>query len=530
VKVGPDWAVDDPCGSPVECYSLAIQSLEETEQEILEIPTRLSDLNRTVITNQNLVLTNQKELSQSILELSANVSANGRAINSNINAIAANKNAIAANNENISSNAKKMTTLKVYPCNCTTTAPTPTPGTNYTLASNGAIYYWCMLCVGQEVVDPSSAVLKHSGTVDEGINPLHKSGVDAILPPEIAHSPVVNHSRAAQQQTKDDPCGTPVECYAQAYQALEEAEQKASAIQARLLDLNRTGVITNKNLVLAYQKQVNESILRLKANVSANGQAISSNTHAIAMNKDAITASNSSISANSLRLSTLVAYPCRCRSPLKPGSMCTMIWNNTYGCCDLCMSMAVAATKPVGQADTAEEVIIRVEKATVSLPLVGERAPMDSYQSNHALRLKDDPCSTPVECYEQAIEANKEVEQKILAIQTGLSDLNYTVIANKNEALAGQKQVNATILGLKTNVSANVQPIGNNTNALTANKNAIATSKQSIGSNSRRLSTLSVYPYNCLRPIPGINCTVTDEGCCKLCVHGVAAEATDPSA
>jgi hypothetical protein len=50
------------------------------------------------------------------------------------------------------------------------------------------------------------------------------------------------------------------------------------------------------------------------------------------------------------------------------------------------------------------------------------------------------------------MKAHEEAEQKILVIQTGLSDLNHT---NQNEALASQKQVNATVLGLRANVSAN---------------------------------------------------------------------------
>jgi hypothetical protein len=35
-------------------------------------------------------------------------------------------------------------------------------------------------------------------------------------------------------QLKDDPCGTPVECYAKAIKALQEAEQKILTIQTGL--------------------------------------------------------------------------------------------------------------------------------------------------------------------------------------------------------------------------------------------------------------------------------------------------------
>ena len=44
----------------------------------------------------------------------------------------------------------------------------------------------------------------------------------------------------AVKQLKDDPCGTPVECYAQAIKALNEAEQKILGLQIDLLNLNHT--------------------------------------------------------------------------------------------------------------------------------------------------------------------------------------------------------------------------------------------------------------------------------------------------
>ena len=63
--------------------------------------------------------------------------------------------------------------------------------------------------------------------------------------------------------------------------------------------------------------------------------------------------------------------------------------------------------------------------------------------------------------------------------------------------LTNQKEVNATILGLKTNASANGRAVSTNTNAIAANKKSITTSNQGISSNSRRLSTLRSYPCNC---------------------------------
>jgi hypothetical protein len=336
------------------------------------------------------------------------------------------------------------------------------------------------------------------------------------------------HQSDAQQQLKDDPCGTPVECYAQAYQALKDAEQKIPAIQAGLLDLNRT-VITNKNLVLAYQKQVNESILRLKANVSANGQAISSNTHAIAMNKNVITASNNNISANSLWISTLKAYPCNC---VTPEGICIHVDAvNTSNCCNLCISTADPLLPSVqSTVDIPENIVLSLaaETAIPLPPTVKHTIRKHSHQAGHALSLKGDTCSTPVECYEQAVKAHDEAEQKILGIQTGLSDLNHTVVASQNEALASQKQVNATILRLKANVSANGQAISNSASAITTNKDAIATSNKRISSNSQKLqvSKLRAYLCDCLPPNTppkqGSNCTITGTAttayCCQVCI------------
>ena len=113
-----------------------------------------------------------------------------------------------------------------------------------------------------------------------------------------------------------------------------------------------------------------------------------------------------------------------------------------------------------------------------------------------AVRLvKDDPCGTPVECYAKAIKALVEAEQKILTIQTGLSDLNQTVkqvnasirtgllslnqtvmqgLSSTNQAmihgLSGINQtvlqVKASVIGLETNVSENAQAIGSNARAV----------------------------------------------------------------
>jgi hypothetical protein len=158
----------------------------------------------------------------------------------------------------------------------------------------------------------------------------------------------------------------------------------------------------------------------------------------------------------------------------------------------------------------------------------------------HEGKLRDDPCGTPVECYAKAMKALQEAEQKIVGIQTGLLDLNRTVIANQNQVFINEKRVNTSILGLeanisglKANVSVNGQAIKSNVNGIVTNKNAIATSNNSI---SKRLSTLTAYACNCIMVDSTICTSGISEGycsipvigfrtrCCKLCV-GTAKEA-----
>ena len=117
------------------------------------------------------------------------------------------------------------------------------------------------------------------------------------------------------QRLEDDPCGTPVECYAEAIKALNEAEQKILGIQTGLLSLNHT--------VIGIQEQVltnNASIVKLKANVSANSLAISNNTGTIAVNKNA---SSASITSVVQKLSALTTYPCNCTTTDKSITSCT---------------------------------------------------------------------------------------------------------------------------------------------------------------------------------------------------------------
>jgi hypothetical protein len=128
-------------------------------------------------------------------------------------------------------------------------------------------------------------------------------------------------------------------------------------------------------------------------------------------------------------------------------------------------------------------------------------------------KLKDGPCTcgTPVECYARAVKALQEAELKIVSLQTGLLDLNLTVIAN-------QKQENASIVGIEANMSKRIS-------GLEANF-------------SRNISTLTMYSCNCsvitgsvcpsgfsqgyclVNPLNGY----TGTRCCELCM-GTAEEA-----
>ena len=105
--------------------------------------------------------------------------------------------------------------------------------------------------------------------------------------------------------------------------------------------------------------------------------------------------------------------------------------------------------------------------------LAGSAHNVEANQGDVKQQLKDDPRGTPEEYYTQVIKA---LEEKILAIQTGLSDLNNTVIANQKEVM----RVNSST----------------------------AKNSQAINSNSKKLSTLATYPCNCSE-------TLEDYSLCK---------------
>lgn len=111
------------------------------------------------------------------------------------------------------------------------------------------------------------------------------------------------------QKLTDDPCGTPVECYAEAIKALNVAEQKILDIQTGLLSLNHT--------VIGIQKQV----LTNNATIVTNGLAISNNTAAIAVNKKT---SSANITAVTQKLSALTTYPCNCMTTEQSITSCTV--------------------------------------------------------------------------------------------------------------------------------------------------------------------------------------------------------------
>ena len=186
--------------------------------------------------------------------------------------------------------------------------------------------------------------------------------------------------------------------------------------------------------------------------------------------------------------------------------------------------------------------------------------PMErSVQGSAVRRVKDDPCGTPVECYAKAIKALEEAEQKILTIQTGLSDLNQTVkqvngsvqtglsslsqtVKQVNASLSQTvkqvnsrlsqtvKQVNASIIGLETNVSVNTQAISTNAKAIATGSTLVSypcdcsiDSDQGSLCSSDRVS--AGYGYICHHwGISTHTSVLTGIRCCRLC-SGTAEEA-----
>ena len=74
-----------------------------------------------------------------------------------------------------------------------------------------------------------------------------------------------SQGKTVQQLGDDPPCGTPVECYAQAIEALKEAEQKIEGLNNAILTLNQT-----LKQVVANQSQVNEQLEVNHKKINAN--------------------------------------------------------------------------------------------------------------------------------------------------------------------------------------------------------------------------------------------------------------------
>ena len=91
----------------------------------------------------------------------------------------------------------------------------------------------------------------------------------------------------------DSSCGTPVECYAKAIEALKEAETKISGLNMAVSGLQQT-------------------VKQVITNISTNSFDIVSNTNSITNNINRITANSDDISSNSNSLSSLTVYVCNC--------------------------------------------------------------------------------------------------------------------------------------------------------------------------------------------------------------------------
>ena len=131
------------------------------------------------------------------------------------------------------------------------------------------------------------------------------------------------------QRLQDQPCATPMECYAQVIKALDEAEQE-------ILSLYRT--------MTANQVQVNANIQGLKADMSANVNSIttSMSTSIYPCNCRAETGASSICSSG--RFSAGFNYYC-------PASHCSDAWTPVLDtatgtgimCCEVCSGTAAEA-------------------------------------------------------------------------------------------------------------------------------------------------------------------------------------------
>ena len=153
-----------------------------------------------------------------------------------------------------------------------------------------------------------------------------------------------SQGKTVQQLGDDPPCGTPVECYAQAIEALKEAEQKIQTLNNAILTLNQT-----LKQVVANQSQINEQLKANQTNAGKEiGTEIATNRNTIASINKTITANTKDINSNHMKLSSLKVYPCNCVTAQH--TICQhpqVTYNNLTAspvphknyeiCCDLCL-------------------------------------------------------------------------------------------------------------------------------------------------------------------------------------------------
>ena len=207
--------------------------------------------------------------------------------------------------------------LYTYQKECTLlnkiTPTTPIEGPNgilYTYAQ-GQFYAAQYYCMGETAPAPAFEDIMSKEWLWWGVQYYTWQKIGMASKQRSLHTVEAGQGR---QRLKDDPCATPVECYAAAIKALNEAKQMILSTQTGLLSLNHT--------VIGIQKQMlanNASIVKLKANISANSLAISNNTNAIAVNKNA---SSANITSVVQKLSTLTTYPCNCTTTDKSITSC----------------------------------------------------------------------------------------------------------------------------------------------------------------------------------------------------------------
>ena len=154
--------------------------------------------------------------------------------------------------------------------------------------------------------------------------------------------------------------------------------------------------------------------------------------------------------------------------------------------------------------------------------LAGSAHTVEANQGDVKQQLKDNPRGTPEEYYTQVIKA---LEEKILAIQTGLSGLNNTVIANQKE-----------VMRVNCNVSRNSRDISTNTNGIKTNQKSIAANNEDDHSYSKKLDQLAVYPCNCSDALVGAyytlckSFTAVSQGFGAFCGRSDCTKAWNPTA